>query len=169
MSQVITQYTSLYESLRSRRLRPELPKGLDMAASRVRTFLGHRAHALPHLLRKARDTDTLAPEFRGMSEAALDDAISRVREDFLRGRESPETVCRALASTREVARRITGEEAYPVQLAGALGLYHGRVVEMLTGEGKTLTGSIAAPLIAWRRRHLHILTVNDYLPSRYAL
>ncbi len=169
MSQVITQYTSLYESLRSRRLRPELPKGLDMAASRVRTFLGHRAHALPHLLRQARDTDTLAPEFRGMSEAALDDTITRVREDFLRGRETPDTVCRALAATREVARRITGEEAYVVQLAGALGLYHGRVVEMLTGEGKTLTGSIAAPLIAWRRRHLHVLTVNDYLASRDAL
>ena len=169
MSQVITQYTSLYESLRSRRLRPELPKGLDMAASRLRTFLGHRAHALPHLLAQAEETDRLAPECRGMSEAALDDTVSRVREDFLRGRETRDTVCRALAAAREVARRVTGEEAYVVQLAGAFGLYHGRIVEMLTGEGKTLTGSIAAPLIAWRRRHLHILTVNDYLASRDAL
>jgi preprotein translocase subunit SecA len=39
---------------------------------------------------------------------------------------------------------------------------------MLTGEGKTLTGSIAAPLIAWRRRHLHVFTVNDYLARRDA-
>ncbi|MFT3686667.1 MAG: hypothetical protein QM783_17400 [Phycisphaerales bacterium] len=39
---------------------------------------------------------------------------------------------------------------------------------MLTGEGKTLTGSVAAPLIAWRRRRLHVFTVNDYLAMRDA-
>ena len=69
MSQVITQYTSLYESLRSRRLRPELPKGLDMAASRVRTFLGHRAHALPHLLRQAPVHVGVRADHAGIPEA----------------------------------------------------------------------------------------------------
>ena len=54
------------------------------------------------------------------------------------------------------------------RLMGALGLYHGRIIEMLTGEGKTLTGSIAAPLIAWQHRHVHVLTVNDYLAARDA-
>jgi preprotein translocase subunit SecA len=69
---------------------------------------------------------------------------------------------------REIARRVTDEEAFPVQIMGALALYHGRIIEMLTGEGKTLTGSLAAPLIAWQRRHLHVFTVNDYLASRDA-
>ncbi|MGQ0627775.1 MAG: preprotein translocase subunit SecA, partial [Phycisphaerales bacterium] len=75
---------------------------------------------------------------------------------------------RALAATREVARREIGEEPYIVQLMAALALYHGRIVEMKTGEGKTLTGSIAAPLIAWQRKHLHIFTTNDYLAKRDA-
>ncbi len=145
-----------------------LPKGLDMVASRVGTSLTHAKNRLAALRAQAHVTDALAPELRSMSEAALDDYIVRVREVFARGRQDRSAVCRGLAATREVARRVTGEEAYVVQLIGALGLYHGRIIEMLTGEGKTLTGSIAAPLIAWQHKHLHVLTVNDYLAARDA-
>src|SRR5690606_22595051 len=99
---------------------------------------------------------------------ALDQLVSDLREVFHRGRQDEETVRRSLASIREVARRETGEEPYIVQLMGALALYHGRIIEMLTGEGKTLTGSLAAPLLAWRYRHVHVLTVNDYLAQRDA-
>lgn len=169
MTQALSQYDSIYESIRSRRVRPMLPKGLDMLASRVGTNLKHRKNNLSALIRQAQDTDKLAPEIRGMSEAALDDYIVRTREIFARGRQDYTAVCRGLAAMREVARRLTGEEAYVVQLTGALGLYHGRIIEMLTGEGKTLTGSIAAPLIAWQHKHLHILTVNDYLAARDAV
>src|SRR5690606_35999614 len=101
-------------------------------------------------------------------EGALDAAIAETREAFIRGRRDDETVRRGLALVREVARRATGEEPFLVQLMGALALYHGRIIEMVTGEGKTLTGSIAAPLLAWRYRHLHIFTVNDYLARRDA-
>ncbi|MCK6478202.1 MAG: hypothetical protein L6Q35_15380, partial [Phycisphaerales bacterium] len=87
---------------------------------------------------------------------------------FARADQKPEQVRAGLAIVREIARRETGEEAYLVQLMGALALYHGRIIEMATGEGKTLTGSIAAALIAWKRRRLHVLTVNDYLASRDA-
>jgi len=165
---LLTQYHTLYESLRSRRLRPVVPKGLDLVASRVGTVVRHSRHRLGSLQDQARRTDALASEMRNSSEAALDDLIARTREIFLRGRQDDSTVCRALAAVREVARRVTGEEPYPVQLTGALALYHGRIIEMLTGEGKTLTGSIAAPLIAWQHKHLHVLTVNDYLAARDA-
>ncbi|MBS0197670.1 MAG: hypothetical protein JSR77_13025, partial [Planctomycetes bacterium] len=169
MAQALTQYHVLYESLRSRRLRPVVPKGLDMAASRLGTTLKHRKHNLAALRTQAIETDALAGEMHNCSEAALDDLLARLRETFLRGRQDDSTVCRALAAVREVARRATGEEPYLVQLMGALGLYHGRIIEMLTGEGKTLTGSIAAPLIAWQHKHLHVLTVNDYLAARDAV
>ncbi len=112
--------------------------------------------------------DALAPEIRGHSEAALDESVREVRESMVRGARDDATLRRAMALIREVARRETGEEAFLVQLAGALGLVHGRIVEMKTGEGKTLTGSIAAPIIAWQRRHLHVFTVNDYLARRDA-
>ena len=166
--QSLTHYHVLYESLRSRRQRPIVYKGADRFASRIGVILRNRRTAKGFLAAEATRIDALAAEIHNHSEAALDDAIERTREVFLRGRQDDEAVRRGLALTREVARRATGEEAFHVQLMGALALYHGRIIEMLTGEGKTLTGSIAAPLIAWQRRHLHIFTVNDYLAGRDA-
>lgn len=168
MSQALTQYHALYESVRSRRVRPVIPRGLDLVAARAGMMLRHARTRRAFLGVQARAADAHAHELHSYSEAALDDEIGRVREVFRRARQDDGAVARALALVREVARRATGEEAYPVQLLGALALYHGRVIEMLTGEGKTLTGSLAAPLIAWQRRHLHVFTVNDYLATRDA-
>jgi len=168
MSNSLTAYHVLYESLRSRRQRPIVYKGADRFASRMGVILKNRRTARGFLDSEAHKIGALAAEIHNHSEAALDDAIERTREVFLRGRQDDEAVRLGLALTREVARRVTGEEAFHVQLMGALALYHGRIIEMLTGEGKTLTGSIAAPLIAWQRRHLHVFTVNDYLAARDA-
>jgi len=168
MSQALTRYHALYESLRSRRARPRVDTGADRVAGRAIMRLRNRRFSLAFLREEARAIDSLAPEVRATSEAALDDTIERLREDFVRNRQTDETVRRALAAAREIGRRTTGEEAYTVQIMGALALYHGRVIEMVTGEGKTLTGSLAAPLLAWRHRHVHVLTVNDYLAARDA-
>jgi len=168
MTQALTQYAALYDSMRSRRLRPVVSKGLDNLAARAGMSVRHRRTGMAFLRREAQLTDALRADTRNMSEAALDDLISRMRELFVRARQTEEDVRRALAAVREVGRRQTGEEAFVVQLMGALAMYHGRVVEMLTGEGKTLTGSIAAPMIAWRHRRVHVFTVNDYLAARDA-
>jgi preprotein translocase subunit SecA len=154
--------------MRSRRLRPVVPKGLDMVASRAGMMVRHRRTGLAFLARQAERTDALTREMHNMSDAALDDRVATLREVFVKGRQDDDAVVRALAAVREVARRETGEEPFRVQLMGALALYYGRIVEMLTGEGKTLTGSIAAPLIAWHHRRLHVFTVNDYLAARDA-
>lgn len=168
MSQALTRYHALFESLRSRRVKPKVPSGVDMAFGRVLMRAKNRRINIPWLRDQAQQIDLLAPEIRNCSDGVLDEHITRARELFVRGRADEESVRRALALTREAARRITGEEPYVVQLMGAMALYHGRIIEMLTGEGKTLTGSIAAPLLAWRYRRLHILTVNDYLAARDA-
>jgi len=167
-SQALSRYHALYESYLARNAKPEMHKGLDRIASRAIMRAKERKANLRWLTAQAKLADALAPEIKNHSEAALDDAVLRIREVFVRGRQDDQTVRRATALVREVARRETGEEAYVVQLVGALALYHGRVIEMLTGEGKTLTGSIAAPLIAWQRRHLHVFTVTDYLAARDA-
>lgn len=168
MSQAITQYNALFESVRSRRRRPENHKGLDLLAAHTAMKLRNRRVTLGWLRNQAQLTDAMAKDLRSTSDAALDELVERSREQFVRGRPSLEAERRALAVVREVARRVTGEEAYIVQLMGALALYHNRIVEMVTGEGKTLTGSIVAPLLAWRYKHLHIFTVNDYLAARDA-
>jgi preprotein translocase subunit SecA len=69
---------------------------------------------------------------------------------------------------REAARRGLGERPFDVQLAGTLTMLAGQVAEMATGEGKTLSGALAAAGYALRGRSVHVMTVNDYLARRDA-
>ncbi len=154
--------------MQSRRRKAENLKGLDKIAGWAGMRLKHRKARLAWLTREAKAIDLLKGDCHGLSEAVLNEQVLDIRAKFVRGKVDRDELRRAMALVREVARRETGEEAFVVQMVGALGLYHGRIVEMLTGEGKTLTGSIAAPLLAWRHRHMHILTVNDYLARRDA-
>lgn len=74
----------------------------------------------------------------------------------------------AFALAREAARRILGERPYDVQILGSLVLNSGRIVEMKTGEGKTLMCVAAAYLNSLTGKGVHIVTVNDYLAERDA-
>ncbi|XOV75157.1 MAG: hypothetical protein ACFHWZ_17200 [Phycisphaerales bacterium] len=74
----------------------------------------------------------------------------------------------ALALVTEVARRTTGLLAHREQIASALAMVDGCVVEMATGEGKTLSALLASPLLAAARKGCHVVTANDYLASRDA-
>ena len=73
-----------------------------------------------------------------------------------------------LAIAREAAERATGLRPFDVQLLGALRMLAGDVVEMATGEGKTLSGAIAAAGYALAGRNVHVVTINDYLARRDA-
>ncbi|MBL9030697.1 MAG: hypothetical protein JNM80_03200 [Phycisphaerae bacterium] len=168
MTQTLTRYNALFDAVRSRRRRIETPRGLDAVASQAGLTVRRLRRSGRWLMAQARVIDAEAIAVRGYSEGVLDGAIAEAREAMVRGGSDDALVRRALALTREVARRQTGEEPYVVQVMGALALYHGRIIEMLTGEGKTLTGSIVAPILAWRHRHVHVLTVNDYLARRDA-
>jgi preprotein translocase subunit SecA len=81
--------------------------------------------------------------------------------------ESPD-IPQFLAIAREAAERTTGLRPFDVQLLGALRMLAGDVVEMATGEGKTLAGSIAAAGYAIAGRRVHVITINDYLARRDA-
>lgn len=74
----------------------------------------------------------------------------------------------AFALAREAARRVLGERPYDVQILGSLVLHSGRIVEMKTGEGKTLMCVAAAYLNSLTGKGVHIVTVNDYLAERDA-
>ncbi|AFM17508.1 preprotein translocase subunit SecA (ATPase, RNA helicase) [Mycolicibacterium chubuense NBB4] len=73
-----------------------------------------------------------------------------------------------LAIAREASERTTGLRPFDVQLLGALRMLAGDVVEMATGEGKTLSGAIAAAGYALAGRNVHVITINDYLARRDA-
>ena len=94
--------------------------------------------------------------------AKLDDASLK-----LRFRQS-ENLLDVLAIVAVAASRVLGLEMFEVQLQGALALAQGRIVEMQTGEGKTLA---CTPAVAWYARagkSVHVMTVNDYLARRDA-
>lgn len=74
----------------------------------------------------------------------------------------------AFALTREAASRVINQRAFDTQLIGAIVLHQGKIAEMKTGEGKTLTAVFAAYLNALSGRGVHIVTVNDYLSKRDA-
>ena len=82
--------------------------------------------------------------------------------------QSATTDAEILACGREAARRALGERPYDVQLLGTLAMLSGMVAEMATGEGKTLSGALAAAGYALRGRSVHVMSVNDYLARRDA-
>ncbi len=79
-----------------------------------------------------------------------------------------EDITQFLAIAREASERSTALRPFDVQLLGALRMLAGDVIEMATGEGKTLAGAIAAAGYALAGRHVHVVTINDYLARRDA-
>jgi preprotein translocase subunit SecA len=106
--------------------------------------------------------------FFQMTDAKLREAAGELREIFRRRRDNRSDLERAFALVREVAVRQIGESPFPVQIAGAFALESGCIVEMATGEGKTLTATMPATVAGWRGQGCHVITVNDYLAERDA-
>jgi preprotein translocase subunit SecA len=102
--------------------------------------------------------------------ADLDDEQLRKAAELLRLEDLSESadIPQFLAIAREAAERATGMRPFDVQLLGALRMLAGDVVEMATGEGKTLSGAIAAAGYALGGRSVHVITINDYLARRDA-
>lgn len=101
--------------------------------------------------------------------ATLRAALSEHRKAVRRAGElSASHLAKTLGVVAAAARIHTGLRAHPNQLLGAIGLWHGALVEMATGEGKTLTLAMAAMLRGWQGRPCHVVTANDYLARRDA-
>jgi len=91
-----------------------------------------------------------------------------LRERYRNGEDLDRLLPEAFALAREAARRNLGERPYDVQVLGSIVLHQGKIVEMKTGEGKTLMSVAAAYLNAVTGNGVHVVTVNDYLASRDA-
>jgi len=158
----------LWDALRTRRRRQDPLRGIDAVAYRWQTRFKHARIGIKQLRRDAEAVVGLEPRWAEMTDQALDQELGGLRSVFARRNHKPDHVRAGMAAVREVAHRETGEKPYMVQIMGALGLFHGQIVEMVTGEGKTLTASVAAALLGWLRRPVHVMTVNDYLAQRDA-
>jgi preprotein translocase subunit SecA len=112
--------------------------------------------------------NALEPQFKALSDEALQAKTSEFRERFAAGETLDQLLPEAFATMREAATRVLGMRHYDVQLIGGMVLHMGKIAEMRTGEGKTLVATLAVYLNAISGRGVHVITVNDYLARRDA-
>jgi preprotein translocase subunit SecA len=105
---------------------------------------------------------------KALSEEQLKTKTAEFKSRLKQGASPEQILGEAFAVVREAARRTVKMRHFDVQLIGGNVLYDGKIAEMATGEGKTLVATLAAYLVHLTGRHVHIVTVNDYLAKRDA-
>jgi preprotein translocase subunit SecA len=108
------------------------------------------------------------PELELESDEELRARYAALRERYQNGESLDDLLPESFALTREAAKRTLGQRHFDVQLIGGMVLHDGNIAEMKTGEGKTLTATLAVALNAIPEKGLHVVTVNDYLARRDA-
>ncbi len=108
----------------------------------------------------------LEPSIEPLSDEELAAKTVEFRGRIEKGESLDDLLPEAFAVVREAAKRVLGERHYDVQLIGGIVLHQGKIAEMKTGEGKTLTSTAPVYLNALSGKGVHVVTVNDYLASR---
>ncbi len=110
----------------------------------------------------------LAPQMEALSDDELKECTEKYRERLKNGETVDDLLYEAFATAREAASRVINEKPYKVQIMGALAMHKGDIAEMKTGEGKTLTATMAVYANALAGQGVHVITVNEYLAGRDA-
>ena len=106
---------------------------------------------------------SLEEQYKAMPEEELKAKTDEFKQRLAAGETLDDILPEAYAAVREAADRVLGLRAYPVQIIGGIVLHQGRIAEMKTGEGKTLTAVLPLYLNALTGNGAHLVTVNDYL------
>ena len=106
---------------------------------------------------------SLEEQYKAMPEEELKAKTDEFKQRLAAGETLDDILPEAYAAVREAADRVLGLRAYPVQIIGGIVLHQGRIAEMKTGEGKTLTAVLPLYLNALTGKGAHLVTVNDYL------
>jgi preprotein translocase subunit SecA len=149
--------------------RPDhLHSGLDGVVHGLTGHFHRRRVLLSRLQRDAEQIERSGSDIRALDDGALQEQLQQIGLRFVSNPEHKQNIIEAFPFLVEAAERIMGLRPYREQIMGALALCQGNLVEMGTGEGKSLTAMLAAVIFAWSRRPFHLLTVNDYLSRRDA-
>ncbi|CEG22222.1 Protein translocase subunit SecA [Planococcus massiliensis] len=123
---------------------------------------------LKRLEKTADQVEALASEYAALSDDALKAKTELFIERSAKGESLDDLLPEAFATIREASKRVLGMYPFRVQIMGAAALHEGNISEMKTGEGKTLTSTMAVYLNAISKKGVHVVTVNEYLASRDA-
>lgn len=118
--------------------------------------------------RKCDAINKLEPTMQALSDDELKAKTQEFRDRIAQGATIEDLLPEAFAVVREASVRVLGMRHFDVQLIGGMVLNDGKIAEMRTGEGKTLTATLAVYLNALSGKGCHVVTVNDYLASRDA-
>ena len=105
-------------------------------------------------------------KFHNLDDTDFPKKTNEFKEQINSGKSLDDLLPEAFALVKEAAKRTRNEKHFNVQLIGGVALHEGKIAEMRTGEGKTLTITLAAYLNALNDKGVHIVTVNDYLAKR---
>jgi len=144
-------------------------KGLDAL---VNAFIGliYKRLIIPSFLRiKARKVHIESLVLQGISDEELDKKLEYYRKCIRFGKASKKQRDNALSCIAEASFRTLGLRPFSVQLMGVMAQQKGIVIQMLPGEGKTITAAISGVMAAWSGKPCHIVTSNDYLAERDAI
>lgn len=112
--------------------------------------------------------EALEPEMKKLTDAQLREKTDEFKKRLAQGETLDDILPEAYAVVREASTRVIGERHFRVQLIGGIILHQGRIAEMKTGEGKTLTATLPLYLNALTGKGVHLVTVNDYLAKYQA-
>ncbi len=132
-------------------------------------LVGSRNDRYLKKLRKTVDQiNAMESQFAALSDAELQQKTADFKQRYADGISLDDLLPEAFATVREASKRVFGMRHFDVQLIGGIVLHQGKISEMRTGEGKTLTATLPAYLNALSGRAVHVITVNDYLARRDA-
>jgi preprotein translocase subunit SecA len=124
------------------------------------------------LLKQYRSTllriNAMEPELERLTDEALRAKTQQFKDRVAGGESLDDLLAEVFAVVREGSKRVMRMRHFDVQLMGGMSLHHGKISEMGTGEGKTLTATLPVYLNALTGKGVHVVTVNDYLASRDA-
>ena len=140
-----------------------------MAFTLLTKIFGSRNDRLLKLYRKTVERiNSLETSFESLSDEALRAKTDEFKLRFSQGQSLDDLLPEAFAAVREASKRVMKMRHFDVQLIGGIALHQGKIAEMRTGEGKTLTATLAVYLNALAGQGVHVVTVNDYLAQRDA-
>jgi preprotein translocase subunit SecA len=134
----------------------------------TRIFGSRNQRLLKHYQRGVERINAFEPQISGLTDELLQAKTAEFRGRVANGETLDQLLPEAFAVVREAAKRTLGMRHFDVQMIGGMVLHDGRIAEMRTGEGKTLTATLAVYLNALAGKGVHVVTVNDYLATRDA-
>ncbi len=140
-----------------------------MAFNFLTQIFGSRNERLLKQYRKTvAQINALEPNLEQLSDTALQAKTDEFKQRVQGGESLDALLPEAYAVVREASKRVMKMRHFDVQLVGGIALHQGKIAEMRTGEGKTLTATLPVYLNALSGQGVHVVTVNDYLASRDA-